>query len=580
MAKLEPSKAYFKLEPQDPKEIHSFYENQGIDFLDRSRGKAAPERVSTSTGLSPYQGEWGKAQVLHLLKRVLFGVKPSDLERFSQMSLSQCLDQLIKLDLDPPEPINNYTEDPEFDEDVALGESWVRAPKRVNEVESARVISLMSWLVRNVANQPSTIHEKLFVFWHNLLPTDLWGVFDARASYQYFKLLRKNSLGNYKELIKQLTKEPAMLMYLNGTRNRVGAPDENYARELQELFTVGKGSGSGYTESDVQEAARLLTGYVVWWNDRLTPGERKSHFHPQFHDAGDKQFSSFYGNRVIKGRSGEAGEEELNDLLDMIFEVNEVSKYICRRLYAFFVFSSVDESVEINVIEPLAQLFRDSNYEIEPVIKALLGSEHFFDKINKGAMIKSPLDHLLGFWRATDTDEVEPENNFILFWLYRGIHAWYLQPTGMGLGLPPSVAGWPPTYQTPSLDKIWITTDSITTRAESIGKMINGNWWVWHDGRYLKTDLVKFAESLPEPSDPNKLIKDTWDLLMGIDPSDQSLQHLKSVLLSDQSEDYYWTSAWNQYQSNKSSTTFRQTVETRLQAMIYSLSQLGEFQLM
>ncbi|MFY0598864.1 MAG: DUF1800 domain-containing protein [Cyclobacteriaceae bacterium] len=573
MSKGDPKPELLELKPVDKETINAFYENR--DFVEFEKAK----RTSTNTGLTPYSGDWGKRETLHLLKRVLFGVKPSELEHFSSMSLNECLDELIQTDPDPEPPINDYTEEADFDPDVPLGESWVLAAKGSNEINVARISSLNSWLIRNIARQPSTIHEKMIIFWHNLLPTAVWGVANARMSFQYFSLLRKHSLGNYKTLIRELTTDPAVLYYLNGARNRKDAPDENYARELQELFTVGKGSGSGYTESDVQEAARLLTGFTVWWLDKDKPGEQKSVFYHPYHDTGDKTFSSFYGNRVIKGRSGNEGVEELDELLDMIFDVEEVSKYICRRLYSFFVHSEVDESAETNVITPLAQLFRDSNYEIMLVVKALLGSEHFYDEINRGATIKNPLDHLLGFWRTTETEEVEPENPFIIYWLYKGVQAWYLTPTGMSVGSPPSVAGWPPFYQAPSLDRIWITTDSITKRAERMEKTIYGSWWVWRDGRYLKTDLIKFAERLPNPSEPTVLIQDIWDLLMGIDATEESLAHLKSVLLSDQTSDYYWTNAWSDYQKNKNNTAFKQTVETRLQSMVYAMSQLGEFQL-
>jgi uncharacterized protein (DUF1800 family) len=187
-----------------------------------------------------------------------------------------------------------------------------------------------------------------------------------------------------------------MLYYLNGRLNTKRAPDENYARELQELFTLGKGSGSKYTEDDVKQTARVLTGFTI--NPTTSPFSTS--FVSANHDTGDKTFSSFYGNTVIKGRTGiNAGMDELKDLLDMIFNVEEVSKFICRRLYKYFVYYELDSTIETNVIEPLAKVFRDNGYEIKPVLKTLFESEHFYDVWNRGAMIKDPLSHTVGYLR-------------------------------------------------------------------------------------------------------------------------------------------------------------------------------------
>ncbi|MBK6343399.1 MAG: DUF1800 family protein [Flavobacteriales bacterium] len=218
-------------------------------------------------------------------------------------------------------------------------------------------------------------------FWHNHLPTEFGAIFNPRLTYVYDQLLRTQCLGNFRTLIHDISIDGAMLVYLNGYLNTAAAPDENYARELMELFTLGE--GSGYTEEDVQAAARVLTGWTVRETDAL--GDivlPYVAYRPSQHVTDDKQFSAFFNNTVIQGQTGQAGgETELNALLDMILAKEEVSKFICREVYRFFVHGEIDASAETNVIEPLAEIFRDNAAapdQMRIVMQALLTSDHFF----------------------------------------------------------------------------------------------------------------------------------------------------------------------------------------------------------
>ncbi len=173
-----------------------------------------------------------------------------------------------------------------------------------------------------------------------------------------------------------------MLVYLNGQLNQAVAPDEIMDENCRSSSAVVRG-GSQYTEGDVKEAARVLTG---WRNNANTIS---SFYDNNRHDKKNKQFSSFYNNTIITGKNGPtAGEEELDELLNMIFATNEVAEYMCRRLYRWFVYYDIDEMVENNIIKPLAVLFRNANYEVAPVLRTLLMSEHFFDILSRGCLIK------------------------------------------------------------------------------------------------------------------------------------------------------------------------------------------------
>ena len=371
--------------------------------------------MRTSTGLTPYAGTFGTAELVHLLKRTLFGVKKADLEAFKNQTLSQVVATLLTAAPTPAPPINTYNDSTATDPNVPAGQTWVNAPYGDGTINARRYVSFKAWWTGLMLNQNRSITEKMALFWHNHFATETVDITDARFVYKHHALLRSLSLGNFKTLVKEVTLDPAMLRYLNGYLNTKTAPDENYARELQELFTLGKGPGSQYTEDDVKAAARVLTGY------RTDANTISAYFDPTRHDTGIKQFSSFYGNAVITGKTGAQGAGELDELLNMIFSKDEVSKYLCRKLYRFFVYYDIDEATEANVITPMANIFRQNNYEIKPVLEALFKSEHFFDVLNRGCVIKSPIDFLVGHCREFGVvfpDPASDASSAYLMWDY------------------------------------------------------------------------------------------------------------------------------------------------------------------
>ncbi|MFY0689095.1 MAG: DUF1800 domain-containing protein [Cyclobacteriaceae bacterium] len=540
------------------------------------------DKASVSS-LPLYSGKWGKKQMMHLLRRTQIGVGVGDFNALKVLTFEQAIERQISTFPVPDAPVNDYKGDTsEPDPDIAFGETWVKAAYSSGNNESRRRDSLKGWLIKNAIGHQG-IHEKMLLFLHNLLVVDRDSI--VKLQYQYFELLREFALGNYKTLIKELTINPAMLRYLNGNSNTVKAPDENYGRELQELFTVGKGANSKYTEDDVREAARVLTGWKTYYNEFKLEGEAKSEFSANNHDTTDKTFSEFYGNKVIIGRSGaSAGEEELNDLLDMIFETNEAALYICRRLYTFFVYSEIDEQTEIEIIEPLAEVFRESNYELKPVLEALFKSDHFYQDKYIGALVKSPMEFVVGLWRGLDVKYNAPDDINWVYYVNKSLK-WALDDMGMDPGDPPSVAGWPVYYQAPLFDKAWITTDTITERAEFSDRLVQRGVWVKNKDTdevvYIKADLIEFLKELENPADPNLMINEANDFLMGHEISAEEKEYLKSsLLLSGQNTDDYWTEAWYNHINNPNDTTAKGEVETRLMSMFKSMLQLGEVNLM
>jgi uncharacterized protein (DUF1800 family) len=371
-----------------------------------------------------------------------------------------------------------------------------------------------------------------------------------------------------------------MLRYLNGAASNAVAPDENYARELQELFTVGKGENAHFTEGDVRAAARVLTGYQITIQSAGFPFQ--TIFQPTRHDTGDKQFSAFYNNTLIRGRAGTEGAKELDDLLTMIFNQNEVALFICRKLYRFFVYHKIDAAVEATVIAPLADLFRQSNYAILPVLKALLTSNHFFDAVFKGSMIKSPLDFVVGMGRSFDV--VLPEftaNDFPSIQnTYNAWSVFHLVDTNgaaaqrQALVDPPNVAGWPAYYQEPNYYKLWIDAETYPKRVKFAENLVNGTGIGG-----VSVDIINFTKSLADPQDVTKLMDNALEALYSVPISPTFKARLKGILLSGQSDDYYWTTAWNAFIGNPSSVN-RAVVETRLLAFYRALVIRPEFNLM
>lgn len=542
-------------------------------------GKVAARDRQNLAGLEPYAGPWELPQVRHLLSRALVGVRKSELDQFYQLGLSASLDKLFEQLPLPTPPVNDYEgiEDGANDPHVEFGTSWLEAP-HAGDKESYRIVSLKSWMIKNFLEQPANIRQKLVLFWSNLLVTKLWDVYIAKTSYAYLEMLHRNAFGNYKTFIRELTLDPSMLIFLNGAANTKEAPDENYGRELQELFCIGKGPDAKFKESDVQAAARVLTGWTVSWEQYENEGPFTSRFNVWGHDTSNKQFSEFYGNKVIEGKFGMEGAQELDELLDMIFDNSETARYVVRRIYAFFVSNEISESIENDIIRPLAQLFVDENYELEPVLRTLFGSAHFFEQANQGVLIKSPADHLLGLWR---TMGVKLGGNGLHheYIVHRSM-LWHMAGIGMEMGDPPNVAGWAAYYQAPQYDKAWITTDTITRRAGDTDSLIYWGFWISEEIR-SNIDLVAFVAGLSNPADPNSLLEESALLLHGLELSEEVRNSLKSALLSGQLEDHYWTDAWGDYLRNPAANSNeRNIVNTRLQAAFRQLLQLGEYHLM
>lgn len=553
------------------------------------------ERVNPVTsGLNVYSGPWTDRQAIHLLKRTGFGFRKTDLDTIMGLSMTQAVDLILNINQTAPlPPINNYEPDEPDENSLPYGSDWT-TNAFVNsgeggDTDSKRIRSLKAWMIDQAINQDITIREKMTLFWYHFIPVDFDFIRSssnqyisgnsARVSYQYIKNLRAFSNGNFKTLIREIAVQPAMMYYLNNQANTKTAPDENFAREIMELFTLGKGSNSQYSQPDVIQAAKVLTGWRV---QNLNTPNPITDFVDTKHDTSTKQFSAFFNNTIIQSN----GALELDAFIDMIFSKQEVvSQYICRRLYRFFVYYDIDQYIEDNVIVPLAQFFVASNWEIAPVLERLFKSQHFYDMANKGVYIKSPFDLFIGFLRTfnVESNVSDPNNYNAQYYNWEVINA-LLYDMGQGMGNIPNVAGWQAFYQNPSFHEYWINSNSIQRRFAYVAYAFYGIE-ITRNGltTKLKADTLQFVSQFDTSicEDPNLLVSECVKYLLPIDLSVGQRNSLKiQNLLSGQASDYYWTDAWIAYTQDPTNETNKLAVTNRLNSLFLTLIQLAEFQLM
>ena len=545
---------------QDPPETISRYAN-----------KALPTGLARTTStLAPYTGTWGYAQAAHLLRRSLLGPTRTEIQAAAGSNLTAVLNSLLTPSATPAPPVNVSA----TDTSVPIGQTWISQVFAQN-LEGVRRASLRDWWLGLQLNQDTSLTEKMTLFWHNHFVVELSTINDARMGYEYVRLLRQHALGNVKQLARDVTVTPAMLRYLNGNQSTAGAPNENYGRELLELFTVGKGPliGPGnytsYTEADVQAAAKVLTG----WRDQATVPVG-SYYTASRHDATTKVFSGAFGSASITAN----GAAEYQDLVNLIFQQAETARFLVRKLYRWFVYYLIDAQVETDIIHPLAALLIQNSFDIVPVLRALLGSEHFFDVLNTGCLIKSPLDFTVGLLRQMEVMFPNAAGNLTAqygHWNYVNGLSYVMQQT---LGDPPNVAGWAAYYQTPQFHELWINAVTLPRRNQVTDSFI-GNGYT-RNGTKIVIDPVALAQSFPATtaSDCNLLIAEFVQLMLPIVLTANQLDFLKSALLPGL-PDFEWTVEWQTFLAAPTNTAKKVAVTTKLQAMLRALMGLAEYHL-
>ena len=480
-------------------------------------------------GLETYSGNWDFQMAAHLLRRTTIGPTIEEINESVEDGLDKTIAKLLDESGSNIQPPINYQD--EEDSEVPLGSTWINAERRVNDFK--RRNSYSAWRIEQILNKTKSIsiRENMVLFWQNHFATEATVINDARYTYYMHEKFRKNFLGDFKQLVKMVNIDPAMLIYLSGEYNVKDAPNENYARELFELFTIGKGpiDGEGsytyYTEADIWEASKILTGWRVKRNQR---GEERQYFTEDRHDSSLKTFSQKFGKRTISPN----GDKEHEDLIDLIFENDRVSEFICEKIYRWFVYYVINDEVSEKIIKPLAKTLRDNNYRIKPVIDQLLRSTHFYEVYIRGAVIKNPISFSLGFLRQFNLSGVEELDVYEKYYFWKARHS-NISDQGQSILDHPNVAGWPAYYQEPLYHEYWITSVTLPLRTSHIKYYLSNNGVrasQTDNNLRVKANPLNLIETFDKPEDIVAIVERLCEWLLPV--QNEISEELKNELVN------------------------------------------------
>ncbi|MBK8700134.1 MAG: DUF1800 domain-containing protein [Saprospiraceae bacterium] len=535
----------------------------------KNQKNAVKSAVMPPLGLEKFTGPWTKQHSAHLLRRTVFGAEYHDIAQFTAQGMDKSIDILTNFGpvADPPV---NY--DFESDPKVPIGATWVnKGHDPVNNTNNYRYRSLFGWTMGRMMAKEMNVREKMTLFWHNHFVVS--DINDARYYYKYIDTFRQDPLGNFKEFAKKMTIDPAMLRYLNGNQNTKNAPNENFARELLELFTIGKGPIAGpgdythYTEVDVLAIARVLTGWTDVGFRNPNVDLVTSTFRPNQHDITQKKLSHRFNNATINN----GGAEEYKTLIDIIFTQDEVSRFIARKLYRWFVYYQIDANIETTVIEPMAQIIRDNGYNLKPALVALFSSAHFYSDF--GCMIKHPLDFVASATNQTGTkvtgDLAQQYNTWNSFFQFGAL----LQMRYFDI---PSVAGWKAYYQEPLFYQTWINSVTLPLRKSYTDALTTTN--LNTRGIRLDIDVLAVIKGFSNPVDIETLINDLALVLLAKPLSENQLATLKELMIPGL-PDYEWTVEYEDHLANPTDLNLRRSVEGKLRNLFNYMMKMPEYQL-
>jgi len=361
--------------------------------------------------------------IRHLYARAGFGLRFADLRQIADLPVNKAVDMLFAASeqVDEAGIIAGNISYKEF-----LNKNEGTKKMFLQEQRQQEKALNIDW-VNKMSTNNAQLREKMTLFWHNHFACRTQNAWYAQ---QLNNIQKQNALGNFKELLLQVSKSPAMLQFLNNQQNQKNHPNENFARELMELFTIGRGN---YTEQDVKESARAFTGWG--FNKEGTFVAR-----PNLHDTGQKTFLSNTGNF--------AGE----DIINMLLQKKETATFICNKLYKYFV----NETPDAQHVNAMADVFYKNNYDISPLLKFLFTADWFYAEKNMGNLIKSPVEFIVGMNRQ-----------FYITYQNPDVVLQFERALGQVLFYPPNVAGWPG-------GKNWIDSSSLMYRIKIPSTVLNG----------------------------------------------------------------------------------------------------------
>jgi uncharacterized protein (DUF1800 family) len=395
-------------------------------------GSVPPDQAATSLAA---KGSFDADDVAHLLNRTRFGPTSADLAAVQQQGVPAFVDAMLVLP-----------------QGTAL-ETQVTADE-IEDPAFPQEHELVRWWLRLMQENPNAFQEVLALFWHDHFATsqEILGGDKKHWWAGHLNLFRHGGAGNLRTLLLAVAQDWTMLEWLDGVRSTKNAPNENFAREFWELFTLGV--DNGYTQADIVQAARCFTGFRTRYDEATE--QSRVEFDANRHDTGAKTVLG----QTVMGRTGAAGADEYRDMVDLTLAQRPVAEYVVGRLFAFFCYVDPPASV----VAELASLLRAANYELAPVLATILKSEAFYSGASKAGLVKSPAEFALGFVRATGMrthmDDLE----------------WGLTDAGQRPTMPPNVNGWPG-------GTLWLSAQAMVERANLVRECVT------HRGSDVQTGL-------------------------------------------------------------------------------------------
>ena len=524
--------------------------------------------------IQTYNGIWGLEQAAHLFRRTTFGLEADQIKAAVNEGMIATVNQLLA-DSPMPEAPTSYDGN---DVVANIGDDWTEMlypQTNKSPTRTSRYRSLYAWSMGQLTKKEISVREKMTLFWHNHFAIERAKVNDPKFLYQYISMLRADALGNFKTLVEKITVSPAMLRYLDGRQNTLRKPNENYARELLELFAIGKGPAvsegdyTHYTEDDVLALAKILTGWRDIGYNSNTVAIPQSEYVSNNHDKSAKQLSHRFDNHIIEDN----GQEEYKTLIDIIFQKEEPARFIVRKLYRWFVNFDITSTIEAQIIEPLAQDLIANNFEVKPILNTLFTSQHFYDESIRGAVIKNPLEFI--FSALNQLEVAMPTETESWYKVLLALHN-FMARLDMQFYYPPNVAGWNAYYQEPTFYQNWISSVTLPERMNFTDR-ISENGRTFQQFKVIVNGL-SFIEKLDNPSDPNEMITEMAKILMPKPITESQLAILKEILIPGL-PDYEWTVEYTDYKEHPEDENLKMSVEKRVHAVIQAILSMPEFYL-
>ena len=542
--------------------------------------------------LNPLSGVLGRRKAAHLLRRASFRQSRAKVDDLAGQTAAEALTALLA-----PHPLQ--LDQPLYSDGASAPVTWVNPPQPPSaslpgdDMDLTRFV--MGWWVNEALHDPGTSH-RMALFFHQFLAVDAASG-SSMEFFDYLTLLRWGSLGNLKKLVTKMVTDNCMLSYVDNDQNFAQNPNENFAREFFELFTVGRGQPAGpgdyttFTEDDVVQAARVFTGFNHAQRHQYSDPETSipaGKAYPQSHDFGPKTFSQRLGAATITAPTqDEAGMiAELNLFVDLVFAQPEGSKNFCRRLYHYFVTRNIPQDVEDAIITPLAQLLVDSDFEIKPVLEKLLQSEHFFDVDDSnnadeivGALIKSPLDltlQALTFFQLPIPDPVAENTKHYSDFYSAAVLERMLARAGMDLFYPQDVAGYSGYYQDPALNRQFFNSATIVQRYKLPQILLTGTH-AWGSGSNdpigTKLDVAAWLRdsgTVSNPMDSYVIVQELLYYLFPEEPDNDRFTHFLVTVFLDQLPPQDWVYEWENYLATGDDSEVKIPLGRLLNAILYA----------